>query len=101
MIPSVQIQHNATYVCKCTNDRYFKKLFGIIVSGFVPKFTQNPKSYIVLPVMLKSNSKFGAEISFKANKEDGKVSLFMEMKKKSLKLLQTLCMLIHLPQILF
>ncbi|KAK6622121.1 hypothetical protein RUM44_001928 [Polyplax serrata] len=71
MIPAVQIQHNATYACTCTADKKFKKTFSIIVTGHVPKFTQDPKSYIVLPVSLKSSSEAVIEISFKTYSEHG------------------------------
>ena len=71
MIPSVQIQHNASYVCKCDSNPRFKKVFSLIVDGFVPKFTQELKSFLVLPTTLSSKKKVVYEISFETKKNDG------------------------------
>ncbi|RWS31437.1 Basement membrane-specific heparan sulfate proteoglycan core protein-like protein [Leptotrombidium deliense] len=60
------------YVCTVSNEQHRAEVpTALLVKGIVPKFSQNPNSYLTLPTLPDANLKFEIQISFKPTDANG------------------------------
>lgn len=74
----MQVQHKGTYICKSVLDPSIKKEVTLQLKGFVNKFSNERKSFMVLPMKTDSSS-FGLDVTFRPENPNGKYKSWDEI----------------------